>query len=490
MPSTTLEPTMRRSALRVRDESAPPAPALAPTPEREAAPAEPAAPPAAAAPASDRAAATDPATPSAVADAARAACLTRDLEPLAAAAGRAVPLHAPNTPAATLLALLAGARPAALPAPAEETTWLLQRIDGSLVAIVRLRANGEVAHATHANESRWTHRDGKLVLADAGGKPTTTFALAAKSGGKAVHVGLFTDGQTVHVLSEVDCAYSRLRLLDPELVGACAGVVDPAQLAPVELPPVPAVILAAPRTGSHLLLNLLNSSGRVFFDAELFNEERISVFGHDIRHETAGMLHFVREHDPAYFARTMLTRSHHVDGRRLDGYAVRGFKLFAKHSKTALDWAFDEPRMRIVHLHRANLLAEYSSLLVAYADGHWVGGPASLKTRRVAFDATRFMRFVDMKRHYLAHVRERLARRAGPSIEIEYADFSRRRVNEVLAFLLDAPQDLHFDALGLKRQLAGRVIDRFENPGDVLRALRAMNCEDWAEAEGQDVAAL
>jgi LPS sulfotransferase NodH len=417
----------------------------------------------------------------------REACVSRRLVDIVAAARLSEPQHPPGSPAQTLMRLLAGCQPAPIAAPGEETLWMLQRIDGTLVSVVRLRDGGRVGHATHANESHWRIGDGHLVFGTPDGRVTTAFSVGAVAGGQRVMLGLFMDSKTVHVLSEVDCAYTRMRLLDPELIGTCSGLVDPAQLAKVVLPPVPAVILAAQRTGSHLLLNLLNSTGRVFFDAEILNEKQISVFAGNLRHEDAGLLHFVREHDPVYFAKAMMTRSHHIDGRRLDAIPVRGFKLFAKHSKTAMDWVMDEPQMRIVHLHRANLLAEYSSLLVAYAEGHWVGGPEALRRRRIDFDSGRFLRFVEMKRRYLASVRERLAARSGPSIEIEYGEFTRPRLNDVLGFLLGAPQDVPFESLGLKRQLAERVIDRFDNPDDVRRCLDALGEPHWAGIEQPEI---
>lgn len=421
-------------------------------------------------------------------EAAREACVTRRLVDIVAAARVALPEHDPVGPGRSLMEFLSHASPAPIEAPDENTLWLLQRFDGSLVGLVRLREGGRVGGAQHPNEARWRVQGGHLLLTTPEGRPTTAFTIGATCRGQRAMMGLFMDSQTVHVLSEVDCAYSRLRMLDPELVGLTSGLVDPAQLTPAPLPPVPAVILAAQRTGSHLLLNLLNSTGRVFFDAEILNEKQISVFGGNLRHEDAGLLHYVREHDPAHFARLMMARSHHIDGRRLDGIPVRGFKLFAKHSKKAMDWVMDEPQMRIVHLHRANLLAEYSSLLVAYADGHWVGGPESLRRRRIDFDAGRFLRFVDMKRRYIDSVRERLAQRAGPSTEIEYSEFTRARLNDVLGFLLGAPQDAEFASLGIKRQLADRVIERFDNPDEVMRCLAALGQEGWAGVERPQVA--
>jgi LPS sulfotransferase NodH len=436
----------------------------------------------------EMAAAGPPATPGQRLEAAneriRDACVARRFADAAQAARAALPHCEAGSVRESLMRLLAQARPGAVDAPGEDRLWMLQRLDGTMVALVRLRDNGEVANGAHANESRWTLRDGHLLLCAPNGQPTTAFTLGGRHQGRRVFAGLFMDSLTVHVLTEVDCAYSQLRSLDPELTGAFASLFAPDQLATPPLPAQPAVLLAAPRTGSHLLLNLLNSSGRVFFDAELLNPVQISMFGHNVRPEEAGALYSLRANDPVHFLKVMLARSHHSDGRLLDGVPVRGFKLFPQQSERALAWVLAEPAMRIVHLHRANLLAEFSSLLVAYAGGHWVGGPSTLKARRIAFDDQRFLRFVEMKRRALGRLRERLAVRGGDVAEIEYSAFSHTSLNQLLSFLLRGqPSDVAMSALGLQQQLNECVIDRFDNPADVHRCLAAIGHEDWAGIE-------
>jgi LPS sulfotransferase NodH len=422
-------------------------------------------------------------TPEQIDDLIRRACRHGRPADAVAAAKAALPAAETGSPRRSLLRELAAMQPMAATPPGETSLWLLRRLDGSMVGLFRLRDDGSVGVNPHPNESHWSLRNGRLDLNAPDGRATTRFMLSGQVDGRRVHVGLFMDDVHVHVLSEVTCQYAQLRLLDPELVGPFAGTFPPDRLAAPAMPAQPAVLLAAPRTGSHLLLNLLNSSGRVFFDAELLNSAHISIYGSDIKHEDAGALYTLRANDPLHFIKVMTTRSHHSDGRLLDDVAVRGFKLFPQQSHRALDWVMNEPRMRIVHLVRANLLAEFSSLLVAYAQGHWVGGPASLKHHRIHFQPARFERFVAMKAQYLASLRERLARREGDAIEIEYSAFSRESVNQVLSFLLQSPTDDSLNAQGLQKQLAERVIDRFDNPDDVRRCLAHMGKESWADVE-------
>jgi LPS sulfotransferase NodH len=395
---------------------------------------------------------------------------------------------------ASLWRELAGAKPAPVEAIDPGAVWMLRRGDGSFVGTYRLGEGGRVGLYPHPNESCWRLDQGVLRLQTPQGETTTEFRLALSSQGRRCFVGLFRDGSTLHVLSQIECAFSRLVVADPELAG-CHDFTT--------APPVssgsgwdagiqPAVLLAAARTGSHLLLNLLNSTGRVFFDAEIMNVGKISVFGHDLPIERSAHLNRLRADDPAAFARVMLGRSYHLDGRRLDEVRVRGFKLFAEQHPALARWAMADPSVRIVHLFRANLLAEYASLLTAMEHGHWVGGAQrpQPQPQRIDFDAPRFLRFIAAKTAHWSRLREQCARREGGFVEIEYAGIDRAGIARVLQHLGVEDNGAEMSSLGLPRQGADRVIDRFADPDTVMRCLEAIGHEAWAGVERATVARL
>jgi hypothetical protein len=420
----------------------------------------------------------------------RQACVARRFTDVSAAAARQRTQCGERFNCASLMRVLSEATPSTIEAPGDQRLWMLQRFDGEMLALVQLCGDGVVSRATHPNEARWHTRDGRLMLATPEGETTTTFTLGATWRGRRVMIGLFKDERTVHVLTEVDCAYSRLRVLEPELAGELDSMFAPGRAVGPPLPPRPAMLLAAPRTGSQLLLNLLNSSGRVLFDAELMSAAFISMFGANVRHKESSALYAMRANDPRQFLRIMLSRSHHSDGRLLDDVPVRGFKLLPRQSEEALDWALAEPSLRTVHLYRANLLAEYSSLLLAHANEQWIAGPTPPKTRQIRFRREFFLRFVAQKNDHIARMRERLAQAAGPSTEIEYSSFAPASVNRVLGFLLDEPCNAALSTLGLRRQQSEKVIDRFTNPDDALRCLAAIGHEDWAGVERPAISEL
>lgn len=434
---------------------------------------------------------TDLATPEHVLKRLAAVCrgdVIDSVSAVAAAAGRVRDVSAAQ---ASLWRELGDAKPVPMEAIDPGAVWMLRRGDGSFVGTYRLGDDGRVGLYPHPNESRWSLQQGVLRLQTPQGETTTEFRLALSARGRRCFVGLFRDGSTLHVLSQIDCAFGRLVVADPELAG-CHDftAAPPLSGSRWDADIQPAVLLAAARTGSHLLLNLLNSTGRVFFDAEIMNVGKISVFGHDLPIERSAHLNRLRADDPAAFARVMLSRSYHLDGRRLDEVRVRGFKLFPEQHPAVARWAMADPSVRIVHLFRANLLAEYASLLTAMDSGHWVGGAQRPKPQRIDFDAPRFLRFVAAKAAHWSRLREQCARREGGFVEIEYAGIDRHGIERVLQHLGVEDNGAEMSSLGLPRQGADRVIDRFADPDAVMRCLEAIGHEAWAGVERAAVAHL
>jgi LPS sulfotransferase NodH len=415
-------------------------------------------------------------------------------EPIAAiaAAARTRLAQAPDVSAAqvSLWRELAAGAPARVEAIAPGAVWMMQRGDGSFIGTYRLGEGGRVGLYPHPNESRWCLDNGVLQLQTPQGETTTEFRLAFSTNGRLCFVGLFRDGSTLHVLSQIDCEFGHLVMADPELAGTHDFTVEPKSSSAWGAGIQAAVLMAAARTGSHLLLNLLNSTGRVFFDAEIMNFGKISVFGHDLPIERSAHLNRLRADDPAAFARVLLSRSFHLDGRRLDDVRVRGFKLFPEQHPALARWAMADPSVRIVHLFRANLLAEYASLLKAMESGQWVGGAQRLQPQRIHFDAPRFLRFIAAKTTHWSRLREQCARREGGFVEIEYATIDRAGITRVLQHLGVEDNGGEMSSLGLPRQGVERVIDRFADPDAVMRCLEAIGHEAWADVERATVARL
>jgi hypothetical protein len=404
----------------------------------------------------------------------RQACRRGQLEDASAAARIALPLAEPHSPHEALLRALAAAQPALMTAPEERRLYLLRHADGSASGPMRLRDNGRIGPGGALDTARWQLADGDLTLCDSDGRATHRFALCGERAGLRLYLGLqLTDGAP-RLLQEVRCTYARLSMLDPELSDPFCGLYDVDAMVGAELPDRAALLLAAPHSGVDRLAATLNRHRDVFFDGELLHPQAIRLAEGDLPPGAAATLHAMRQKDAPWFARMMLGRTVDAAGRDLSAASVRGFTLAPAHSKCALDWALTEPGLRIVHVARSNLLAEFADILAAQA-----GSSAGA----LHFEPERFGRFIEMKQRYLAGLRSRLVRRNADTVEVDGSRLNERTVAELLAFLTDAPDARHIVAEAAAAP-AGRVIERFENPEQVLPCLRAIGRPGWAEVEG------
>ena len=412
------------------------------------------------------------------AEALRQACRDGDMARASAAAAAAMPTVELQAPRVGLLQAVAGAQPAVMATPGENRLYLLHRMNGAPMALLRLRDNGLISASGGSELARWSLADGQIELHGRDGRPSSRFMLAGtQADGARLYLGESLQDGSLHLLSEVDCTYSRLRMLDPELAGPFCGLYDIDQMVPAELPAQPVVLLATPHTGAQRLLRLLNAHPYAFIDGELLHPQFIGLYGGELRSDEAGALYSVRAKDPRYFARMMMNRSHHSDGRDLRALPLRGFTFNPMHSRQAFDWVIDNHDIRVVNLVRDNLLAEYASIVA--------GGADSPRRPRMPFEPERFERFVDMKRRYQAMVRDRLAQRSGAWAEIETSAFNRDNIQSLLSFLNGTPSNAPLPIGSLTRQRVERPIERFDNPEAVRQSLARLGAEHWADGEGK-----
>ena len=408
----------------------------------------------------------------------RAACHRGQLEDASAAARVALGVVEPQSPHAALLRALAQAQPDLMQAPEEQRLYLLRRQDGTAQGLMRLRDNGRLGAAPPAGIARWSLQQGNLVLSGDDDQPRLRFALCGHLDGARLYLGEALIDSTPVLLQELRCTFSRLRGLDPELVAPFCALFDAQALVPAHLPARSALLLAAPHCGSDTLRSALSHNAALSFEGDLLAPLGIGLAEGVVPPDQAGALYDLRAKDPVWFARMVLNRSHDSTGRDLGTGAVRGFALAPVHSRPALDWAIGEPSLRIVHLVRSNLLAEFADTVAGQTGAH-VAAATTLH-----FEAERFLRFVGMKQRYHDSLRQRLVQRDGDTVEIDSSRLNAATLDALLGFLTDqaAPESA---AAGLPAPPSSPVLNRFDNPAAVLHCLDALGQSGWADVEGR-----
>lgn len=411
----------------------------------------------------------------------RLACRRGQLEDAAAAARAALPLAVPHSPHAAMLGALAQAHATLMTAPEERRLYLLRSADGVSHGVLRLRDNGRVALHPPAGADHWRLHDGNLELCDAAGHACARFALCGEQSGLRLYLGerLAPAGGAADacMLEELRCTFTRLAMLDPELLDPFVGLYGASEMVPAPLPAGAALLLGAPHSRADLLAQALNHQAGVHFDGELLHPQGMQLAEHLPSRSAARNLHALRAKDAPWFARMVLGRSHDAMGRDLAAMAVRGFCLAPAHGEAALQWALDETALRIVHVVRSNALAAFADMLAEQqANTHGL----------LHFESERFGRYIEMTRRHQDGLHQRLCQRNGETVQVDGSRLNAATLAELLGFLHDAPDGQGFSSAGVAPG-PQRVIERFDNPEAVLPCLRALDRLGWAEVEGQVV---
>lgn len=406
----------------------------------------------------------------------RLACRRGQLEDAGSAARVALGLARPRSPHAAMLRVLAGAQPTLMLAPDESRLYLLRDADGRVLGSLRLRDNGHLGLTPPDGLARWQLQDGQLELRDAQGRTDARFPLCGQHDGLRLYLGgRVADGRPL-LLQEQRCLFTRLGALDAELAEPFCGLYDIDALVPADLPPRAALLLGAPHSGAAVLAAALNCQDGLFFDGELLHPQGIRLAEGPVPTQAAGTLLAMRARDPAWFARMVLGRRSDQHGRDLTEAKVRGFTMAPQHAPAVLEWALREPALRIVHVARSNLLAEFADILAGQAGTRRGDG-------RLDFEPERFLRYVEMQQRYLAALRERLVRRDGDTVEVDGSRLNAATLTELGGFLLDGPPPaLAPDSVpATSRQ---PVAARFDRPDAVHACLATLGRPGWGEVEG------
>ena len=240
------------------------------------------------------------------------------------------------------------------------------------------------------------------------------------------------------------------------------------------------VILAAQRTGSYMLATALDALPGVCCHGELFRKNDKGVDADSailggIAPEFSDVEYRHRHHKAFLDAVDEATPAQ-----------LTGFKLMLRQAPEVQRSLVDEGVYRIILLDRPNVLALYSSHLIARSTGVGYmqkGDTAIVST--VEFDASDFRGFW---RRYRKKYEEFDAMRQASArcrmIAVEYLDLLRgdafRRVLDFLG--VEAGGDLA-DYIGTQKRNSSEILQRFSNPDAVTDCLRAAGKLEWCREE-------
>lgn len=241
-----------------------------------------------------------------------------------------------------------------------------------------------------------------------------------------------------------------------------------------EVQMIRSVVIGMARSGTNLLVSLLNSHPEAWFYGEIFHVRSIRTFDREIGRIEARYgqnAQAMRDRDPIEFLEMFFRYAEHK--RR-----VLGFKIFANHFPEVQNKLIQDPACRVLLLERPNRLAAFSSAQIGRQTRVWHATEPAPEIVKIHFSAGAFSRFCQFTDRTYDDLRERLHHR-GDYLDLRYEDLLFQETHLAIKRHLDiAPAPLLSTAL--IKQNPPRPIDRFVNPDEVRHSLDLVGHPEWA----------
>ncbi len=226
----------------------------------------------------------------------------------------------------------------------------------------------------------------------------------------------------------------------------------------------PFVILCYPRTGSYLLVDLLNQFPEIICYGEIFKNQRIELPDPTI--SALGYSLEKRNEDPLGFIKKLYG---------LESQKITGFKLFPSHNRDVWDWVVNTDEIKKICLIRSPFEI-YVSLERANATGIWVnrGGkksrPISAKLR---FAPEKFDNLMVQIRLHNRNLERLVKNKPDCFVKIRYDQLTRcENIRELARFVgvNEQPDQLLYR---LQKQTVEKHSEIFENFHEMMDHLKA-----------------
>ena len=238
-------------------------------------------------------------------------------------------------------------------------------------------------------------------------------------------------------------------------------------------------IIASPRTGSTHLSNLLHAQSDIFCNGEICHAKKLNLRWdkEDQSEAVVSELATLRSQRPREFLNRIFAVNY--------GCREVGFKILKGQSDAVFDELFRDPSIKKIVLFRRNILANYSSKLIASLSGEYAlrkkdvdeTPPAS---STVPFDENEFIRFGKKYNRYYDGVMSRLRQSRQYYHVINYEDINEPEFfGNLLRFLGSEASEQPSTGRNVKQNPA-YIVSRFSNADAVEDFLRRRNLMHWA----------
>lgn len=235
------------------------------------------------------------------------------------------------------------------------------------------------------------------------------------------------------------------------------------------------VILAIPRSGSSYLTTALRSHPDICIHGEIFHEKASIHIQETVRNHIDLS---IREQFPVKFVNEIY---------RFDqGKKAVGFKIWKSHNLKAVNYVIQNKDVKKIVLDRKNLLASFSSLMIARQTKIWnlsaeTAEKKNYVTPQIKFDKESFLKYVKKHSRFYKFYKNEIIAHQQEYLLVDYQKhIMNEDLNEVLNFLTIGTE---FSLIGKKGKLnkQSNILDRFvsEDHQNIIQCLEEINKTNW-----------
>ena len=235
-------------------------------------------------------------------------------------------------------------------------------------------------------------------------------------------------------------------------------------------------IIASPRTGSTHLVTMLSRQKDVLCNGEVFHPSKIYLRWpkeHSNAQDLAELTE-LRRADPLAFMNRIFETGH--------GSTHVGFKIFRGQNDEMLENILTDSGIRKIILYRRNVLANYSSGLVAKLTNTWGSGPGAgdrSEAPKVQFKKKHFLRFHDNYIGFYRDVLDRMRAAHQDSHLIGYEEVNNPWLLRSLVDYIGADSAAVKIAKRQPKRKPSNIVDRFSNKEEVETFLHENQLTHW-----------
>lgn len=234
------------------------------------------------------------------------------------------------------------------------------------------------------------------------------------------------------------------------------------------------VIITTERTGSNYLCRLLDNHPQITCHLELYHPRRIFWSS---KTEEGDEVIKARNDDPIGFLEKIYQYPVPPETKSI------GFKLFIQHNKQALNNLLQDPGVKKIVLRRDNMLAKYSSKIIANQTKTWSTKKSDDEQAKIEWDEQGFLDYQAKMDKFYSNVFDTLREQGDTWFDLEYLQVRNEAVIEKMMTFVGVTYQNVSDDVKIQKQNTSNILERFQKP-DVVRAyLQEHNLSHWIEEQ-------